>query len=63
MNWLLLSHESMGNVQTDHVNNDVSTYGLLGQMAGRQESAMSRKFEFTHRNKPKHSQANLRLFI
>ena len=43
-------------------NDDISTYGLLIQMVVRQEGAKHRKFKFTHRNKPKHSQANLRLF-
>ena len=45
------------------MNDDVSTYRLLGQMAVRQEGATHRKFKFTHRNKHKHSQANLRLLI
>ena len=43
------------------MNDDISTYGLLGQMMVRQEGAMLRKFRFTCRNKPKHSKANLRL--
>ena len=46
-----------------HGNDDVTTYGLVGQMAVRQEGAMHRKFKITHRIKPKHSQVNLRLLI